>query len=313
MVNEKENVAASNAQITAKKNRRGVSNKTKSVAQLKFHEKDAAQNGLFIGHLESASVEWSTNNEAKVFPGLAVPRIQLHFASNHTNTSEQRNVYKNINPVESNVNTIEGGKDEWQVNNVFGWIKHILDVLYLKGRDMTEEEEDLLTLPFSDIDDNGNYVPLEPEEVLKGYQYIFTNVVNMLNGNINLSDGETAKPCYKTADGKYIPLWMKLLRHKKVRNEWRDVAPNGELGFDNLLGNGVIEILKRDTAPAILRIDLSKESITPKETKKQPSVGVSGLGVNPIGGVAVNPSAFNNLSSVGDGEAFAAADSDMPF
>ena len=38
-------VATLNAQTVAKKVRRGVSNKTQAVAQLKFHEKDAAQNG----------------------------------------------------------------------------------------------------------------------------------------------------------------------------------------------------------------------------------------------------------------------------
>ena len=40
------------AETPAKKVRRGVSNQTKAVAQLRFHEKDAATNGLFIGHLE---------------------------------------------------------------------------------------------------------------------------------------------------------------------------------------------------------------------------------------------------------------------
>ena len=49
MTNETKNGAT--AEVPTRKNRRGVSNETKAVSQLKFHEKDAAQNGLFIGHL----------------------------------------------------------------------------------------------------------------------------------------------------------------------------------------------------------------------------------------------------------------------
>ena len=60
---DKTNVAAGSAQPTVKKARRGVSNQTKAVAQLRFHEKDAStQNGLFIGHLENVSVDWSVNS-----------------------------------------------------------------------------------------------------------------------------------------------------------------------------------------------------------------------------------------------------------
>lgn len=312
MVNDKDNVAVENAQSPAKKNRRGVSNKTKAVAQLRFHEKDAAQNYLFVGHLESVTLDWSTNADAKVFTGMAVPRVTLHFASNHNVATEQRHVYQTLNPVESNVNTIPDGSEEWKVNNVFNWMKHILDVLYLKGREMTEEEEEALTLPFEDYDDNGNYIAIDPEEVIKGYRFIFENLVAMLNGNWNLKEGEVAKPCFKTADGKFIPLWMKLLRHKKVRNEWRDVGQNGELGFDNFIGNGVIEIMKKDTPPAVLRIDLAKESITPKETRKTPSIGTPGMGAPAMGGVPTGGTNFGFPNNVPN-DAFGAADSDMPF
>ena len=57
MVNNKEKTVAEGAQTATKKVRRGVSNKTQAVAQLKFHEKDAAQNGLFVGHLEEVRVD----------------------------------------------------------------------------------------------------------------------------------------------------------------------------------------------------------------------------------------------------------------
>uniref|UniRef100_A0AAU8MIF5 Single stranded DNA-binding protein n=1 Tax=Geladintestivirus 2 TaxID=3233134 RepID=A0AAU8MIF5_9CAUD len=298
-------------QVKVKRNKRGVSNQTKATSQLKFHEKDAAQNGLFVGHLDSISVDWSTNAEGKQFTGESVPRVTLHFASNHSNSVEQRHVYYTINCVESNVNTIPGGSEEWKVNNVFNWLKHILDVYYLKGRELTEEEEDALSLPFEDYDEANNYIAVDTTDVIKGYQYIFENFVAMMNGSFNLADGETPKPVYKTADGKFIPAWLKLLRHKKVKNEWRNVGQNGELGFDTFIGNGVVELIKKDMPPMILRVDLAKESITPKETKKTPTLGIGGMNNVPSMG-GVTPSFPMNMG-MDNGSAFTEADADMPF
>lgn len=307
MVNDKENVTVESAQSTVKKARRGVNNQTKAVAQLKFHEKDAAQNMLFVGHLDSVTVDWSTNGDGKQFTGLSVPRVTIHAASNHTVATEQRHVYYNINPVESNVLTIPGASEEWKVNNVFNWMKHLLDVFYLKGREMTEEEENALSLPFVDYDDNGQYVAVDPEEVIAGYRFIFDNFAAMMNGSFNLKDGEVAKPCYKTADGKFISCWIKLLRHKKVKNEWKNVAQNGELGFDSFIGNGVFEIIKKDCPPMVLRVDLAKESITPKETSKQPTIGAPAMG-----GVMAGAPVDMNMGAA-QSSAFMDANSDMPF
>lgn len=293
-----------------KKARRGVSNKTQAVAQLRFHEKDAAQNGLFIGHLDEVRVDWSNNEDAKSFAGMNVPRLTLHFASNHANASEKRHVYQTLFPVESNVDTIPGGKDEWKVNNTFNWIKHILDVFYLKGREMTAAEEDALSLTFEDYDENGAYVAIEPEEVIEGYRTIFENAAAMLNGSFQLGDGETAKPVYKDANGKFIPCWLKLLRHKKRKGDWINVGQNGELAFDSFIGSGVVELVKKDCPPVIIRLDLAKESITPKETKKVPTIGAPGMGMPSMGGVIPTGSI---TEMPGDMGAFAAAGEETPF
>lgn len=265
-----------------KKIRRGVNNQTQAVNQLRFHEKDAAQNGLFVGHLEEIKVEWSTNADSKSFTGLSVPRLTYHFASNHANANERRHVYNTLFPVESNVNTIPNGTEAWKVDNILNWIKHTLDVFYLKGRQLTPEEEDALALSFCDFDDNGEYVVVDQQEVVDAYAALFNNVVSIMTGNFNLADGATAQPCYKDANGKSINVWMKLLRHKRRKNDWVNVGQNGELGFDQFIGSGAIEIQKPNTPPAILRIDLAKESITPKETKKQPTMGTPGM---PMGNV----------------------------
>lgn len=306
----KTDAATVNAQTVAKKVRRGVSNKTQAVAQLKFHEKDAAQNGLFVGHLEEVRVDWSNNADAKSFTGMSIPRLTFHFASNHANASEKRHVYQTLFPVESNVNTIPGGSEDWRVNNVFNWIKHILDVFYLKGREMTEAEEDALSLTFEDFDENGEYVSVEVEDVIAGYRAIFENAAAMLNGSFELSDGEVAKPVYKTSDGKYIPCWLKLLRHKKRKGDWINVGANGDLAFDGFIGNGVVELLKKDCPPTVLRLDLAKESITPKETKKTPTIGAPGMGAPAMGGVMAGAP---SMGMPVDNGAFQAAGEDMPF
>ena len=314
MVNNKEKTVAEGAQTATKKVRRGVSNKTQAVAQLKFHEKDAAQNGLFVGHLEEVRVDWSNSEDSKDFPSMSVPRLTIHFASNHPNASEKRHVYQTLFPIPSNVNTIPGGTEEWKVNNVFNWIKHILDVFYLKGRELTEAEEEALSLPFDDTDDNGEYVIVDVEDVLAGYRAIFEAAASMLNGEFTGDHEATGKPCFKTADGKFIPCWLKLLRHKKRKNDWINVTQNGDLGFDGFIGNGVVELLKKDVPPTVLRLDLAKESITPKETKKAPTIGAPGMAAPGIGGVMAGGPMGDMGGMYNPGaDASAAAGSDMPF
>lgn len=319
MTEVKETAAAVANGAAKKHRRRGINNETRAVTRLKFHEKDAAKNGLFYGHLDSVSVEWSVSGDDKPFTGLKTPRLVFRFASNHTKVEERRWVDKTLFPIESNVDTIEGGKNEWQVTNVFAWIKHILDVFYFKGREMTEAEEEALGLTFDDVeedaDENLNYVAVDPQDVLNGYRHVFENAAAMLNGTFNLAEGETAKPVFKDANGNPISVWIKLLRATRNRKgDWVNVDKSGDLAFTAFVGNGAIEIVKggsNPTAPAILRIDAAKESITPKQVDKTPSVGaptmpgmnMPGMAVPPMGGVAGSET----------NAAFAGADGDMPF
>lgn len=309
MAKDVENVNGAAAEAPAvKKHRRGVSNQTQAVAQLRFHEKDAAPNGLFVAHLHKVSVEWSTNGDGKQFTGMKVPRLVFEFCSNTANPAETRHVFNSLFPVESNVNTIPDGIEEWKVTSVMRWIKHVLDIYYLKGRELTEEECDALTLPFEDFDEDGNYVSVDPQTVVDGYAYIFNNAAAMLNGTFNLPDGATPKSYLRDENGKYLRCWIKLLRCKKVKNQWRNVTPNGDLGFDSFTGSGAIELMPRpDAKPLILNFDASKESITPKEVSKEPTVPgmVPGMGGVMAGGAAVLGAPAS--------QAFADAADDMPF
>ena len=115
----------------------------------------------------------------------------------------------------------------------------------------------------------------------------------MLNGQFNLADGATPKPCFKDANGKPIPCWIKLLRATRNRKgDWVDVDRSKDLQFTSFVGSGAIELVKMKEGkilpPVILSIDKVRESITPKQTNKTPTVGVPGIPGMP-GGAVVPP------------------------
>ena len=279
------------AEAPKKRRLRGISNDTRSVVRKKFDEKRDANrtNGLFIGHLDNVEVAWATLKEDANIPqfaGLAVPYLTFTFTSNEDNPNDRKYSIVRFGAVESNVETIPGAKNEWKVNVIFQFMKHVYEVFVLKGRNMTEEEEDALTLPFEDFEDNGQggyqYVPIEAEEVLNGYKVLFENYVKLLN-----NDG---KPYYKSANGGILPIWMKLLRFVRAKNEWKPVLSGnqaGELAFPTFIGEGVIELFDANKQPSI-KVDVHKESIVYKEEAmkaKTPNVGapIAG-GVAPVAG-----------------------------
>ena len=319
MVNKKEDVATSataaevqeEVQNVKKVNRRGVA-AARGTTRLKFSHEQAKQNGLFIGHLESVVVSMIQIGEDKTgmpsFNGLEIPKIVLTFASNDPEVSKRNYVSLQFTAVESNANTIPGGKDEWKVNTVFDWFKHILNVYVLKGRELTEDEANALTLSFEDFDEQGEYVPVEPEDVVAGWKTLFENFENILNR------GRDGQPYYKSKDGKYIPVWIKLLRYIKTGKKGWQPVNNGDLAFPSFVGEGCIEVYKQNTPPSI-RIDSVKEAIIPMNVEKaktpnMPTPGIGGVAAPAMGGVPV----VDPMVGAGNfnGIATEAAD-DMPF
>ena len=216
-------VAGQPAEVTNKKKRRGISNETRATSRLKFDDvRDANKaNGLFQGHLESVEVKDITIGEETTgmpsFNGMTVPKLVLTFASNHPAATERRYVTMQFLPAESNVDTIPNGSKAWQVDRIMAYMKHILDVYLLKGSPMTGQQEDALTLAFEDFDDNGEYVSVDPAEVINGWRVLFENFVNIMN------TGKNGKPVYVTADGKIVSVWMKLLRFMKNKGQWKAI------------------------------------------------------------------------------------------
>ena len=304
------------AEVANKKKRRGISNETRATSRLKFDDvRDANKaNGLFQGHLESVEVKDIIIGEETTgmpsFNGMTVPKLILTFASNHPAVAERRYVSMQFLPAESNVDTIPNGSKAWQVDRIMAYLKHLLDVYLLKGKSMSEEQEDALTLAFEDFDDNGEYVSVDPTEVINGWRVLFENFANIMN------TGKDGKPIYVTADGKIIPIWMKLLRFTKNKGQWKPVEGGnraGDLAFPGFVGEGVIELFVTNKAP-ILKVDATKEKIAVMDIAKTPTnPAVPGMPGAPMGGV---PAGFGDGMGADNGSpipAFPGAGEDLPF
>lgn len=278
----------------------------RGTARLKFGNDQAKPNGLFLGHLEEVKYSTITIGEDKTgmpsFNGFEIPKLTLTFASNEEDPNKRHYVSKTFTAVESNVNTIPGGKEEWKVNSVFDWLKHVLNVYYLKGRELTDEEATALSLTFEDFDEQGEYVSVDTEIVINAWKVLFENFENIMNR------GKDGKPVYHDKNNKFIPVWLKLLRYVKSRKSWTPIN-NGDLSLPQFVGEGCIEIYQQNAIPSI-KIDLVKETILiinvekPK-TPNMPAVG----GMAPMmGGVAIdqtmNPMGTDISSQIID---------DMPF
>lgn len=176
-----------------KVSRRGLGS-ARGTARLKFSNDQAKPNGLFLGHLEEVKYSTITIGEDKTgmpsFNGFEIPKLTLTFASNEEDPNKRHYVSKTFTAVESNVNTIPGGKEEWKVNSVFDWLKHVLNVYYLKGRELTDEEATALSLTFEDFDEQGEYVSVDTEIVINAWKVLFENFENIMNR------GKDGKPVY---------------------------------------------------------------------------------------------------------------------
>lgn len=268
-----------------KVSRRGLGS-ARGTARLKFGNDQAKPNGLFLGHLEEVKYSTITIGEDKTgmpsFNGFEIPKLTLTFASNEEDPNKRHYVSKTFTAVESNVNTIPGGKEEWKVNSVFDWLKHVLNVYYLKGRELTDEEATALSLAFEDFDEQGEYVSVDTEIVINAWKVLFENFENIMNR------GKDGKPVYHDKNNKFIPVWLKLLRYVKSRKSWTPIN-NGDLSLPQFVGEGCIEIYQQNAIPSI-KIDLVKETILIMnvEKPKTPNMPAVGGMATMMGGVAID-------------------------
>ena len=291
--------------------RRGISNETVGTTRLRFSHVDAKPNGLFVGHLEDVQITKVDIKEDSAgmpsFRGIELSRLVFTFASNDEDKAKRRYQTLSFLPVESNVNTIPGGKEEWKVTRIFNYLKHILDVYVLRGSSMTAEMEDALALSFEDFDEQGEYVSIDPKVVAEGWNKLFENFFNLFN---TAKDGA---PAWKTKDGKFIPIWIKLIRYIKAGQKGWVEVDRGNLSFPTYPGEGVIEIFVQNTAPTI-KLDATREAIKPMniEKKKTPNLTIPGG----AGGVDMSAGTIMGsemgMGAYGFNASGAGAEEDMP-
>lgn len=305
-IKEKEQVAEN---VVKKVSRRGLGS-ARGTTRLKFSHEQARQNGLFVAHLDSVEVKMITIGEDTTgmpsFNGLEIPKLVLTFASNEDDVNKRHYIVQQFTAVESNANTIPGGKEEWKVNSVFDWLKHLMNVYVLKGRELTEEEESALCLSYEDFNEEGEYVPVEPETVIAGWKTLFENFENILNR------GKEGQAYYKGKDGKGTPVWIKLLRYVKNNKKGWQAVNKGELAFPAFVGEGCIEIFKQNSAPSI-RLNSINEAIIPMniEKPKAPNMTVGNIPSAPaMGGMTISDSP---MGSAPYGNIMSEAAEDMPF
>lgn len=298
------------AEDTKKKITFGVTNTTFTVTRKKFSEANAASNKLFITQLEDVEVNWSEvkdgDTSTSPFRGLKMPRLTFRFASNH-NDDRKCYVDKTLFPIDFNASTIPGGDKEGMIENIFSWIKYIIDI-YRNKKPYTDKESQALTFSF-EVEDVADLILIDKQDLLNEYGKIFNNAAAILNGSFELTEGQTPKPIYKTIDGKAIPVWTKLIRCIKTKQGWFNVNPNGDLGFPTFLGEGVLEKVHGNNPPEIIRFDVVKESITPQENKK-PTIG--GFQQMP-GAISTTPNMMGTPMVGSESAAFSAAGLEPPF
>lgn len=299
VVNQPANSAATTA---PKKRRRGISNETRTTSRKKFSHKDAINNlWLFVGHLH-ARVAWVTmkedNNMRPAFAGKAIPQLVIEATSLHTNPADVRVASKTFWPYESNVDYIPGGPKEKFINMDFAWIKHFLDVVVFKGREMTDEESEMLELGYVDYDDNGQYEPVEVEDVIKAWGVLFDNVVKLVE-----TGGENGKSALLDKVGNQRQFWFRLNRYYKNKGDWAfsgQGSEEGDLVFPNIVGQGIFEekfmLDATHFKEPSLMFDITKERIAPMDgvqskQKKAPNLAAApGIGGIAMGAGIVQPS-----------------------
>ena len=258
-------------------------------------------------------------------------KLVIEATSLHTNPADVRVASKTFWAYESNVDYIPGGAKEKFINMDFAWIKHFLDVVVFKGREMTDEESEMLELGYVDYDDNGQYEPVEVEDVIKAWGVLFDNVVKLVE-----TGGENGKSALLDKVGNQRQFWFRLNRYYKNKGDWAfsgQGSEEGDLVFPNIVGQGIFEekfmLDATHFKEPSLMFDITKERIAPMDgvqskQKKAPNLAAApGIGGIAMGAGIVQPNmgGMPNFGAAGtfnptEGSAFAPDSEDnggLPF
>jgi hypothetical protein len=244
---------------------KGISNETRSTSLKKFKPSPKVNDGLCIAALTDVVItqaEITADSPMDTFRGMSIPRLNFIFESRLDMEGVKTSTYiHSFLPIEHTPSSLLK-ENSWKFDQLFGIIKHILDV-YRHDKPFTKEEEVLMTVDFQD-EDNGVFIEQPASIVIAAYEKFFNNIIAMFKPE--------GKAIYKDINGKDIIVWMKLLLEIKGKQ-----INKGDYAFPGYVGEGVIEI-KKDKVPPSLVINIAKgENIIPKApTTAVPPIGATG-------------------------------------
>jgi len=211
---------------------KGITKDTRSVSLKKFVPNPEINNGLVKAVLTDVTIgeaEIKQDSSWELFRGKKVPRLSFIFEEfDHDKDLEPcRHIHSyTAYPMDANIPE----RENWQWNQIAQTLKHLIDVF--SEDDFKDEYAELLALDDTKTDFEGQL-----EEWTK-----------FMNGVATVFKG----------DGKKLPAlvgkkaWLKLLLTFKGK-----VVNNGDFGFPQYPGDGIVELYKEGVKPS-LRVNVTK-------------------------------------------------------
>lgn len=204
--------------------------------------------GQLINVVSKESEEPVAENSSFVnFIGLKLPRLELHFQD----VKHPDRMYIHSFNAWDDAVYVAKEMDALGWNSFASFNKHFLEV-YL-GRTLDEKSPELKDITY--------------DETKKGKAYC-DSIRKMFEKTAEVyNTGNNGAPIYKTANGNFRPVWMKLLIAVKG-----SLVNKGNPGFPRYIGNGILELAVKDKMPDISVNPAKGESIDVNQASAVPKV-----------------------------------------
>lgn len=219
------------------------------TARLKFKPDATVDNGLCRGTLINVEVtEAEVKSDSEwIFAGMTVPTLNFRFQNIPSKVDNHERFYTQRETIIAN--NMEEKVEDNLYDAMFKRITHIYNA-FSKSPNFRKLTE--LTV---DCDRKSS-----PEEVIKAFKAFFEKVAKEFNG-----DGKKTNPVYKDKDGKFIPVWMKLIANYPEHRAYV---------FPNFVGEGFIEPIISGVSPSIeIKVQSGETIILRGKGAKQGIVG----------------------------------------
>jgi hypothetical protein len=222
---------------------RGITKETRSGSFRKFKPVPEKHYGLNIAVLHSVTVTKhiaKEDSKQESFRGLEVPRITFEFRE--FTKDEPAIFYHSYNALELDRESTTMLEDA-----MFQMTNHFISAF---KHDITDEEYTLLNMTATENS--------KPSEVLADYNKFFDGVAKIFN------EGNNGKAIFKNDKDEPRVIYLKLLMYQLIKGQ-SSLVNKGDFGIPMFVGEGIVELYRKDIKPN-LAINIAKgESIIPRE------------------------------------------------